>query len=432
MTTTPASNGAKDQVGRLLTLVPYLHARGAVRVDEAAADLGVSPTQLVSDLKVLFMCGLPGGYPDDLIDVDLDALEGEEGDGVIRVSNADYLARPLRLSPTEATAMIVALRALRNGAADDTREVVDRTLAKLGGRGGRCASTRSSTPARTRWPTPEPGTAPMLEGAVARPASGAADLLRPRRATRSPSGWSTREAWSPPTASPTSTPSATAPRRRGCSGSTGSGRRGAGRRRSRPPPRRRATSPTGSSSRSPDTILATVRLAPPARWVVEYYPVEEVRELRRRRPDGRPPGGRRALAAPAAAAARLRTPGWSTRTEFAEAFTASRTGGAQVVRRDRGVRWNESTDSAREERHGEPVHRRSQAGRELMLIVLVILLLFGAKKLPELARGSGRALRIFKAETKGLMDDDDDDDEDLKTPEQREIEARRVQPPRRQ
>ena len=59
-----------------------------------------------------------------------------------------------------------------------------------------------------------------------------------------------------------------------------------------------------------------------------------------------------------------------------------------------------------------------------MLIVLVILLLFGAKKLPELARGSGRALRIFKAETKGLIDDDDDVDEDQKTPEQKAIEAR--------
>jgi sec-independent protein translocase protein TatA len=43
---------------------------------------------------------------------------------------------------------------------------------------------------------------------------------------------------------------------------------------------------------------------------------------------------------------------------------------------------------------------------ELVLIVLVLLLLFGAKKLPELARGSGRALRIFKSETRGLMDDD--------------------------
>ncbi len=46
---------------------------------------------------------------------------------------------------------------------------------------------------------------------------------------------------------------------------------------------------------------------------------------------------------------------------------------------------------------------------EIILILLVVVLLFGAKKLPELARGSGRALRIFKAETKGLMDDDQHD-----------------------
>ena len=58
---------------------------------------------------------------------------------------------------------------------------------------------------------------------------------------------------------------------------------------------------------------------------------------------------------------------------------------------------------------------------EIILILLVLVLLFGAKKLPELARGSGRALRIFKAETKGLMDEDDDK---TKTEAQLEIEAR--------
>ena len=59
---------------------------------------------------------------------------------------------------------------------------------------------------------------------------------------------------------------------------------------------------------------------------------------------------------------------------------------------------------------------------ELLIIVGILVLLFGAKKLPELARGSGRALRIFKAETKGLLEDDDDDE--TKTPEQRQIDAR--------
>jgi sec-independent protein translocase protein TatA len=60
---------------------------------------------------------------------------------------------------------------------------------------------------------------------------------------------------------------------------------------------------------------------------------------------------------------------------------------------------------------------------ELIIIVLVVLLLFGGKKLPEMARGTGRALRIFKAETKGLMDDDDDA-ASPKTDAQREIDVR--------
>ena len=59
---------------------------------------------------------------------------------------------------------------------------------------------------------------------------------------------------------------------------------------------------------------------------------------------------------------------------------------------------------------------------ELIIIFAVIILLFGASKLPELARGSGRALRIFKAETKGLGEDDG-----LKTPEQIEIENRQAE-----
>ena len=64
---------------------------------------------------------------------------------------------------------------------------------------------------------------------------------------------------------------------------------------------------------------------------------------------------------------------------------------------------------------------------EIILIILVVVLLFGAKKLPELARGSGRALRIFKAETKGLMDEDDPDGgkESEKTEAQKQLDAQR-------
>jgi sec-independent protein translocase protein TatA len=42
--------------------------------------------------------------------------------------------------------------------------------------------------------------------------------------------------------------------------------------------------------------------------------------------------------------------------------------------------------------------------QELLIIVALVLLLFGAKRLPDAARGLGRSMRIFKAETKGLVD----------------------------
>ena len=56
---------------------------------------------------------------------------------------------------------------------------------------------------------------------------------------------------------------------------------------------------------------------------------------------------------------------------------------------------------------------------EILLILAVVILLFGANKLPDLARGSGRALRIFKAEVTAM-------DDDTKTPEQRELESRQA------
>lgn len=47
------------------------------------------------------------------------------------------------------------------------------------------------------------------------------------------------------------------------------------------------------------------------------------------------------------------------------------------------------------------------SGWELVLVLLVVMLLFGAKRLPDSARSLGRSMRILKAETRGMRDDDD-------------------------
>jgi len=48
---------------------------------------------------------------------------------------------------------------------------------------------------------------------------------------------------------------------------------------------------------------------------------------------------------------------------------------------------------------------RSLGATEILLLLVVVLLLFGAKRLPDAARGLGRSLRILKAETRGLTED---------------------------
>lgn len=119
-----APQGAVAQLGRLLELIPWLLARPGVDVAAAATEFDVSPDQIRKDLELAFVCGLPGHLPDDLIDVSL------EGDKIV-VSNAEAIARPLRLAPDEAIALLVGLRALADVPGPHARDALDRAMAKL-------------------------------------------------------------------------------------------------------------------------------------------------------------------------------------------------------------------------------------------------------------------------------------------------------------
>jgi sec-independent protein translocase protein TatA len=46
-------------------------------------------------------------------------------------------------------------------------------------------------------------------------------------------------------------------------------------------------------------------------------------------------------------------------------------------------------------------------GPGILIVVLLLVLLFGAKRLPDAARGIGRSLRVFKSEVKQMKDDDE-------------------------
>lgn len=113
-----------DQLPRLLALVPYLLARPGVRVAEVAAVFGVSEDRLRKDLDLLWVCGLPGHGPGDLIDVEF------EGDTITLFEPAG-VTRPLRLTVDEALALVVALRALAETPGLVEKDALDRALAKV-------------------------------------------------------------------------------------------------------------------------------------------------------------------------------------------------------------------------------------------------------------------------------------------------------------
>jgi proteasome accessory factor C len=115
---------------RLLALVPYLQARpDGVRLADAAGDFGVTEAQLRRDLDLLWVCGLPGHGPGDLIDL---AFEGDR----VRVTFTAGMVRPLRLSTDEAVALIVALRTLLELPGLAEGEAVSRALAKISAAAG--------------------------------------------------------------------------------------------------------------------------------------------------------------------------------------------------------------------------------------------------------------------------------------------------------
>ncbi|GAA2369912.1 WYL domain-containing protein [Dactylosporangium salmoneum] len=113
-----------DRLGRMLNLVPYLQARPGITLAEAAADQGITERQLREDLELLWMCGLPGYGPGDLIDMAF------VGDSVTLTYDAG-IDRPLRLTPDEALALIVALRMLAETPGVTAGDGVHRALAKI-------------------------------------------------------------------------------------------------------------------------------------------------------------------------------------------------------------------------------------------------------------------------------------------------------------
>ncbi len=266
------------RLSRLLNLVPYLLARPGIKIADAAADLGVTERQLRDDLNLLWVCGLPGYGPGDLIDMSFD------GDSVTVTYDAG-INRPLRLTADEALALIVALRLLVNTPGLPKRDAVERALARIEAAAGDVANTADNI--AVQLPVPEVESTEAEKVALLRAAVERQRALRlvyytagrdettervvdPMRVLFA-AGWAYLEAWCRraravrlfrvdrmDTITELDEPAA-------------------------PPPDAQPTDLAAGIFRpTPDLPLITLRVTREARWIVEYYPCEQVIE----EPDG--------------------------------------------------------------------------------------------------------------------------------------------------
>lgn len=113
-----------QRLARWLNLIPYFRTHPDADLERAAADLGVTVAQLRKDITGLTMCGLPGMFPGDLIEIDYD----EAGVDIEFSANLD---RPLKLTGPEAASLLLALRALADAPGVADPAAVLRAIAKL-------------------------------------------------------------------------------------------------------------------------------------------------------------------------------------------------------------------------------------------------------------------------------------------------------------
>jgi proteasome accessory factor C len=116
--------GEQERLPRLLALVPYLQAHQGISAAAAAQDFDITEEQLRRDLQLLWMCGLPGHGPGDLIDLSF------EGETVSVIFDAG-MSRPLRLTAEEALALVIGLRTLAEVPGVSDSDAVNRALAKI-------------------------------------------------------------------------------------------------------------------------------------------------------------------------------------------------------------------------------------------------------------------------------------------------------------
>lgn len=115
---------AADRIRRVLAIVPWIVANPGTAVADIARRFDLDEADLLADLDVLWMVGIPPYTPDALVEVTIE-------DGRVWIHYADFFSRPLKLTPDQGLALLATSDALMSVPGTDPDGPLARALAKL-------------------------------------------------------------------------------------------------------------------------------------------------------------------------------------------------------------------------------------------------------------------------------------------------------------
>lgn len=118
-------DNAISRVARAMDLIPYVSENPGIKIEDLAAKFGVTEKQILKDLELIFLCGLPGYTPYELIDLTFE-------DGLVTIIDPQLFDKPRKFSETEGVIIILGLSLLRSSVVDENqRQSIDRLIENL-------------------------------------------------------------------------------------------------------------------------------------------------------------------------------------------------------------------------------------------------------------------------------------------------------------
>jgi proteasome accessory factor C len=118
-------DNAISRVARAMDIIPYVLENPGISIEKLAAKFGVNQKQIIKDLELIFLCGLPGYTPYELIDLTFE-------DGLVTIIDPQLFDKPRKFTETEGVIITLGLILLKKSiSVTDRIQSIDDLTSKL-------------------------------------------------------------------------------------------------------------------------------------------------------------------------------------------------------------------------------------------------------------------------------------------------------------